>query len=425
MARLIYSLLFYVFSPFMVLRLFWRSRKAPDYRKRIGERFGFSSITAKPNTVLIHCVSVGETLAAAPLIEALLAHKPDHRLVLTSTTPTGSAQVKRLFGDRVSHCYLPYDLPDAVARFMRRIQPSMAIFIETEVWPNMIHYCQQQNIPTALVNARMSEKSFLGYIKLHWLSLPMFAGLNLITAQHQSDAKFLAALGAKNIVVSGSLKNDFVIRDAMRDQASKLKAQWQQILGDDLVCIIAASTHAGEDQLILDSFAQINTQHPNTLLILVPRHPERFKSVSDLSIKAGFNTQKRTDKTLDANTQVLIGDTMGELQMLFGTADIAIMGGTFIENGGHNFLEPAAWGIPIISGQSVFNFAAISEALKANQGLVTVPSTEALNQEIQRLLDDSALRAHRGQAAQYYVEQNRGAVKRNLEQLNTLFNQST
>lgn len=425
MARLIYSLFFYLFTPFIVLRLLWRSRKAPDYRKRISERFGFTSITAEPKTVLIHCVSVGETLAAAPLIEALLAHKPDHRLVLTSTTPTGSAQVKRLFGDRVSHCYLPYDLPDTVARFMRRIQPSMAIFIETEVWPNMIHYCQQKNIPTALVNARMSEKSFLGYIKLHWLSLPMFAGLNLITAQHQSDAKFLAALGAKHIVVTGSLKNDFVIDDTMRDQASKLKFQWQQVRGGDLMCIIAASTHAGEDQLILDSFAKIYTQHPNTLLIIVPRHPERFKPVTDLSIKAGFNTQRRTDKTLDTNTQVLIGDTMGELQMLFGTADIAIMGGTFIENGGHNFLEPAAWGIPIISGKSVYNFAAISEALRATQALVTVASQEALSRETRLLISDGLSRTQRGQAAQYYIEQNRGAVKRNLEQLNTLFNEST
>ena len=420
MARQLYSALFYLLMPLIFLRLLWRSLKAPAYRKRIKERFGYCPIEVKPNTLWIHCVSVGETLAAAPLIEGLLAQQPGLQLLITSTTPTGSDQVKRLFGERVDHCYAPYDTPDCVGRFLKRTKPMMAIVIETEVWPNIIHACQKRQIPTALINARMSLKSYRGYKRLNALSQPMFAALVLTTAQSTADAEHLGDLGASNITVTGSVKNDFSISDAMHQQAKQEKAQWQQQRGEPLLCLIAASTHTGEDEIILDAFKEINQQHSNTLLLLVPRHPERFDAAYQLSQQKGFISAKRTDGALKKGVQVLIVDTMGELQMLFGAADIAIMGGTFIDNGGHNFLEPAAWGLPILSGKSLFNFAAISDALITNKALTTVEDTQALATAALALINNTSMREKRGSAAQHYVEQNRGAVAENIALLKPL-----
>lgn len=420
MARHLYSIVFYISLPLILLRLLWRSFKAPAYRQGIGERFGFYKGTPQPSTLWIHCVSVGETLAAAPLIEALLAQQPQHPLLITSTTPTGAAQVQRLFGERVAHCYAPYDLPDCVARFLNRVKPVMALVIETEVWPNMMSLCQQRNIPTALINARMSLKSHEGYRKIRALSYPMFASIKLISAQSEADKQRLQALGASHITVTGSIKNDFVISDTMRKQALSEKAHWQQQRGQTPFCIIAASTHEGEDSIILDAFRSVHQQYPNTLLILAPRHPERFESVYTLSERAGFSVAKRTDGRFDKNTQVLLANTMGELPMLLGTADIAIMGGTFIDNGGHNFLEPAAWAVPMLSGDSTFNFAAISAALIEKEALIKVESKQSLTNNIIQLIEHAPLREQRGQAALDYFNNNRGAVERNLQQLKHL-----
>ena len=412
MARHLYSVVFYLLTPFIILRLLWRSRANANYRQGMLQRFGFGLPAPQKNTVWIHCVSVGETLAAAPLIEALLKTQ-SHHILITNTTPTGADQTQRLFSDRVSRCYAPYDLPSTVARFLKHVKPILAIAIETEVWPNTIKQCQQFNIPTVLVNARMSAKSFKGYQRIAALAQPMFKQLSLATTQTEADQLRIKALGAKNTIITGSIKNDFRVTDIMLATASEEKQQ----LGSHRLCLIAASTHEGEDGIILDAFKMIHAQHPKALLILVPRHPERFESVYTLSREAGFETIKRSINTPQASTQVIIGDTMGELQMLYGTADIAIMGGTFIDHGGHNFLEPAAWGLPTISGESTFNFAGISKALTENQGLTLVDNAQSLANAALTLIEDETERAKRGKAAKDYVEQNRGAVNATLAAL--------
>ena len=341
--RYIYIVLSYLMMPFILLRLFWKSIKTPAYIKRFPERFGFFEKKME-RCIWIHAVSVGETIAAAPLIKACLNLYPHLPIVLTSTTPTGYERAKAIFGkSNIVFGYLPYDLPGSVQRFLNRINPCIAIFIETELWPNLLHACRKRNIPSFLANARLSERSAAAYQKLGSLTRQMFANLSHIAAQAQPDANRFIQLGAsKNSVsVCGNLKFDVSIPENILEKGKQLR----ETLGENRLVWIAASTHQGEEELVLKAYAKLRHQLPKLLLILVPRHPERFRSVEALCKKFDFSVAARSRKEpiLDT-TQIYLGDTMGEMMMMYAASDFAFVGGSFVKVGGHKLLEPAAVG---------------------------------------------------------------------------------
>ena len=420
MLRYLYTLIFYVSLPVIILRLFWRSIQAPQYRQRCLERFGFVATMNKASPCLwVHTVSVGETIAAKPLMNALLIAYPKHSLFITTMTPTGSAQVLSLFNEeiqqgRVCHSYIPYDLPDCLHRFLSRVRPSVAIFMETEVWPNTLYACRKNNIATLLINARLSEKSLRGYQKVLPLSQHAFASISHVVAQTQADADRIQQLGVSNLSISGNLKSDITMTDSVREQASTLKKAWS--LEGKKKIIIAASTHRGEDELILSAFQSLQKKYVDTVLLLVPRHPERFLAVKQLCIDSGLQTITRSSAdALSEHTQVVVGDTMGEMMVFYGASDIAIVCGSFIEHGGHNMLEPAAWGLPLISGTSVYNFSKIANDMQAQQALLLVENEHQLCESIEGFLRDATLAEERGRQAKYYLENSAGALQKTLQ----------
>lgn len=423
--RWLYTLLLYLISPLVLLRLFMRARKAPAYRERIAERFGFfaaRSFTTQPKAggIWVHAVSVGETIAAAPMIRALLERNPDKTITVTTMTPTGSERVRALFANeietgRVFHVYAPYDLPDAIGRFLRNIKPSLLIVVETELWPNIIHGCAQRSIPVLLANARLSEKSARGYARLRAITQPMLREMTRVVAQNREDGERFVALGLprERLVVSGSVKFDLTIDEALCQQARELRKSF----GARPIWI-AASTHVGEDEILLAAQRKIIKSHRNALLILVPRHPERFDDVEKLIRHEKLKLQRRSQhEKVAAGTQVLLGDTMGELLLLFGVADVAFVGGSLVERGGHNMLEPAAWGLPIVTGTSDFNFREISLMLQDAGALTMCSSAEQIVSVIKHALHDAGWRQQRGAAALEVVEKNRGALDRLLVEI--------
>jgi 3-deoxy-D-manno-octulosonic-acid transferase len=352
---------------------------------------------------------VGETIAAAPLVKRLQQRYPDLPITVTTMTPTGSERVQALFGDGVFHVYAPYDMPDAVARFLRRVQPALAIVMETEVWPNTVAACEKRAIPVVLANARLSEKSFNGYSKFKGLVSPAFAYMNIV-AQTAIEAERFQGLGAQHCSVSGSIKFDISLNDTLQQKALALCAEWKV---DGRKILVAASTHEGEEALILQACKTICAEEPSRLII-VPRHPERFAPVAELISKAGLNFQKRSSGEA-FTADVLLADTMGELLLLLGVADIAFVGGSLIERGGHNMLEPAAWGLPIITGQSDFNFAEISQLLQSGGALFKVSDAETLAELWLRLIANADQRASAGAAAEKVMSENRGALDKLLK----------
>jgi 3-deoxy-D-manno-octulosonic-acid transferase len=411
-SRWCYTALFYLALPIVVLRLLWRARLAPLYRERIAERFGFFSAPPQTGGIWVHAVSVGETIAAAPLIRTLQARFPQLPITVTTMTPTGSERVRALFGDSVFHVYAPYDLPDAIARFLRRLQPRLLIIMETELWPNTVHACASQSIPIVVANARLSARSARGYRRLGDLTASMLGELTCVAAQNAEDgARFIAlGLSPAQLVVTGSIKFDIALDAELVARAQQTKTQWRQ--GDRIIWI-GASTHAGEDEILLRAHRQLRTQYADALLILVPRHPERFNAVAASIEMVGFAYCRRSDATpVTRATTVLLGDSMGELLYLYGCADIAVVGGSFVARGGHNTLEPAAWGMPIIAGASAFNFREITELLTQAGALTIAENGDALAEQLILLAGNMQLRAERGAAARLVVEQNRGALEK-------------
>ncbi|MBE8718712.1 lipid IV(A) 3-deoxy-D-manno-octulosonic acid transferase [Cellvibrio polysaccharolyticus] len=418
MMRALYSLILYLALPFILLRLRLRARKAPAYALRWRERFGFVPVLSSEKPVVwLHTVSVGEFLAALPLIRQL--QQDEVQLVITTTTPTGSERVKAALGDSVYHVYAPYDLPDCLARFMRRVQPSLMLMMETELWPNTLAACHKRVVPAVLINGRLSARSARGYQKFSALTRPMLAQLTAAGIQHRDDADRFAALGlpTERIRVTGNIKFDIQLADALRQRAAQLKEEWTDH-GKRLVWI-AASTHTGEDEIILDAFSRLKNANTaaaqSLLLVLVPRHPERFNNVAELCEKRGFAIVRRSQGVTPAAADILVGDTMGELQLLFGASDIAFVGGSLVPNGGHNMLEPAAWQLPLNSGPHVFNFAESARLLQANNALVLAEDAAALAADTLQLIEAPALRLQRGEAALAVVENNRGALERTLQ----------
>lgn len=422
--RFFYTCIFYLLLPVILLRLLWRSLAAPAYAKRWAERFGFFSklITSK-KVIWLHTVSVGEFLAALPLIRRLLADE-QIQLVITTTTPTGSERVRATLGESVFHVYAPYDLPDVLARFFKRVKPSLYLIMETELWPNTLAACARRGIPAVLINARLSEKSAQGYERISGLANSMLNNLQLALIQNPVDAARFVRLGLpeSKVRVTGNIKFDLTLSDELRVQAAELK---QQIVSaGERVIWIAASTHQGEDEVILDAFTQVREllgeRAKQCLLILVPRHPERFERVAQLCETRGFITRRRSRNELSKEMDILLGDTMGELMLMFGASDIAFVGGSLAPNGGHNFIEPAAWGLPLLSGQHLFNFAEVSELLRSAGALNIASTTDELAQLLYALLVDPELRKSMGENAARVALENRGALEKTLKLIGSL-----
>ncbi len=423
MARFLYNLVFTLAIPFILIRMWLRGGANPGYRQRWSERFALFNFSGKPNGLLIHSVSVGETLAAEPLVRSLQAANPDLTLTITTTTPTGSDQVKRIYADdlaagRVVHVYLPYDLPWLTASFLKKIQPSLCIIMETELWPNIIRSCNKQQILVILANARLSERSAKGYAKFPKLTQPMLQGLDLIAAQHRNDGQRFIDLGIDEhkVDVTGSIKFDISVPEQSLAQGQALKKQW----GEERPVLVLASSHEGEDDLILNSYQELLVDFPNLLLVIVPRHPERFDEVAALVLDRELHLVRRSESfdkgNLQVNpmTQVYLADTMGEMLLLLASADLAIIGGSFIEHGGHNPLEACALSKAVIMGPSDYNFAAIAQQL-INQGAMQQTSAEQLTICIRQLLERPEMRIEMGAAGKQVVADNQGAVARLTE----------
>ena len=413
--RLIYSVIFYFLTPVILLRLLYRGIKAPAYTKRWGQRFGFFTPPESSKEIIwLHAVSVGETLAAVPLVKALQTKYPEHRLLITCMTPTGSERITAAFGDSVDHSYAPYDTPDAVARFLQRVQPKMLIIMETELWPNTVAACYKRQIPVILANGRLSEKSARGYARVSKLSGPMVAQLSAVAAQHGDDGGRFTALGlpAEKLHITGNIKFDLELNAQIRLSAEALRQQWDGT--NQRPILLAASTHRGEDEIILQAFSLIKQSVNNALLVMVPRHPERFNQVGDLCLDAGYSLARRSNNDSTDNADILLGDTMGELMTFFGACDIAFVGGSLVANGGHNMIEPAAWGKPTLSGLSVFNFAEVSRLLAEAGGLSLVEDAAALAESVIELMKNPEQDQQMGLSAQQFAEANRGALERLL-----------
>jgi 3-deoxy-D-manno-octulosonic-acid transferase len=415
--RILYTALMYVLSPLFVLRLLWRSRANPAYRQRMAERFGFAP-TLRP-CLWLHAVSVGETIAARPLVERLLQAYPHYPLLVTTTTPTGSDTVKRLFGVRVEHCYLPYDLPDALRRFLQRTSPVCAIVMETEIWSNLYAACAQRQIPLMLANARLSERSVRGYARVGTLVQETLANVSLIAARSEQDAWYFQQLGAyaEQVSVCGNIKFDLQIPAGLVEQGQQLRQQW----GVNRLVWVAASTHQGEDDIILRVFAQLRERLPELLLIIVPRHPERFDAVARLCAETGFASVRRSaDGEVLPETAILVGDSMGEMLLWYACADVACIGGSLVAHGGHNPLEAAAFAIPVVSGTHIHNFADIFPPLCAAGGAILVQNEAALCAQLHAWLHDAVLRQQAGAAALGFFQQKQGALDCLMRHINTL-----
>ncbi|MCX8663289.1 lipid IV(A) 3-deoxy-D-manno-octulosonic acid transferase [Gilliamella sp. B2911] len=411
--NILYTILLYLIQPLVWFRLLWRSRKAPDYRKRWLERYGFCKNKVKSGGILVHAVSVGETLAAIPLIKTLQKQYPQLPITVTTMTPTGSKQVKTLLKDSVSHVYLPYDLPCAIHRFLKAVKPKLFIIMETELWPNLISQCHNKKIPLIIANARLSERSANRYHKLGKAISKLLTKISTVAAQNEQDGERFLSLGLpkEHLTVTGSIKFDIELTD--KQSLAQLKQQWQL----HRPVLIAASTHSGEDEIILSAFQRLLKNHSNLLLILVPRHPERFKTVEELISDNKLNYIKRSTKQIPTDqTQVILGDTMGELLELYGLANIAFVGGSLIEHGGHNPLEPALHHIPIISGKYFFNFKVICEQLIEANGMLICDSTaDSLYSTVNSLLNDDNRCQQIGENAYQVLKRNQGALNRLLK----------
>jgi len=384
----------------------------PAYRQRLAERFGYLHFQLE-KSIWVHAVSMGETLAAVPLIKALQSRYPHIPMIITTMTLTGAECVKKTFGDSVIHAYIPYDLPSAVQRFIRHARPLVCVIMETELWPNLIAVNHKNNIPICLVNARLSEKSARGYHRISSLTKDMLQQIDCIAAHGYSDAERLIKLGApkERVVVTGNIKFDLSLPSDLIARSTELRST----LGKDRLVWIAASTHEGEEEIILAAHEKISKQIPQVLLILVPRHPNRFDAIAKLS-QQSFKTSRRSLKeAVTGETSVYLGDTMGELLLLYGASDIAFVAGSLIPRGGHNMLEPGALGKPILTGPHLFNFAEISELFVKANALTKVIDAETLAQQILQLAQNQLEREQMGARALQVVVANRGALAKQIE----------
>jgi len=417
--RFLYTILFYTVVPFIIFRLVLRSRKAPAYRQRLHERFALYNTAHEKGVVWFHAVSVGEAEAVFPLVLSMLDRYPGMPVLITTTTPTGSARVKSVLDARVQHVYLPYDLPGCIHRFLGTFQPRLAVIVETEIWPNLYRLCGDNGISLAIINARLSERSAAGYTKLKSLTSATLSNVSLIAAQTKKDAARFESLGVlpKKIVVTGNVKFDCEVPLSILEKGRQMR---QNLYRRDWVWI-AASTHDGEDEQVLAAYDEICSHEPQTLLVLVARHPERFRTVEALCRSQGFNVTLRSkNEACSLLTDVFLVDTLGELKLFYATADVAFVGGSLVKTGGHNILEPAALGLPVIFGPYMFNFQSIAELFTTANAAVQIDDSHALATEVLKCLQKPQYRDVLGQRARTIVNNNRGAMVKVVEQLEGL-----
>lgn len=420
----LYSLLLPLLIPVVIVHLLLRGLKNPDYFRRWGERFGFSRIYPASPVIWIHAVSVGEARAAVPLINALAERYPDTPILVTTMTPTGSTEVRRQLGDRVLHCYVPYDLSFAVNRFLDQVSPCLAVTLETELWPNIFHGCKQRDIPIVVANARMSESSMRGYLRFEKLTQATLNEVSLIAAQSRADARRLQRMGAarERIFVTGSIKFEIKLPASLREAAESLRRDF----GSMRQVWIAASTHDDEEKQILVAFKELRRNYPDLLLLIAPRHPERFSTVARISRRDGFNTALRSELRgpVAEDIEVIVADSMGELLKLYTASDVAFVGGSLVPVGGHNVLEACAVGLPVIFGPHMFNFDEISQLTLEKQAGKQIHSVRELVAAVSGYLDDANLRFETGERGKNLVKQNRGALERTSELIFSLADDS-
>jgi 3-deoxy-D-manno-octulosonic-acid transferase len=388
--------------PYVLLRLLWRARKQPEYLRHIGERFGrYPTHDGRP-LVWLHAVSVGETRATQSLVTRLRAAYPDHRILLTHATPTGRAAGEQLYGGDVLRAYLPYDYPFAVNFFLQHFRPQIGILMETEIWPNLIAAAHKQGVPLLLLNARMSEKSARGYARFAALTRGALARLSAVAAQTADDAARLTALGASKVSVMGNLKFDIEAPLAMRTLGRQLRAQF----GAERKVFLAASTREGEEALLLDALPAADW-----LLVIVPRHPQRFAEVAVMLEQRNIPYQRRSeDRVVDPSVRVVLGDSMGEMFAYYAAADLAFIGGSLLPYGGQNLIEACAVGAPVLVGPHTYNFAEATRLAVAAGAACQVRDVGELVAEVQSLLGDVAALSDMRQGCAGFVGANRGAT---------------
>lgn len=407
-----YTLLVYCAAPFAFAAVVWRGLRHRGSRQGLGERFGFGPATRAETAIWLHAVSLGEVTAAASLIRALRSRYPAIPLLVTTATPTGRSRARDLFGDSVGVSFLPYDLPGSVRRFLRRVRPRIAIIMETELWPNLFNECSHAQVPVVLASARLSDKSVARYRRLGRLIRGIFTANVVIAAQSAVDAARFAAIGAppQRIHVVGNLKFDLEVSAAAIAQGLSLRTA----LGSDRPTWIAGSTHAGEEEQVLDAHALLQAERPNALLLLVPRHPERFQAVAELLRRRGMSFARRSGGAAPGGAQVLLVDSVGELGMLYAAADAAFVGGSLVPIGGHNLLEPAALGLPVLTGPYNANGKDTAELLLREGAAAEVADARELAAALRRLFGDPAHGQRMGDSARRIVEANRGSLARLL-----------
>ncbi|ELW9446205.1 lipid IV(A) 3-deoxy-D-manno-octulosonic acid transferase [Burkholderia cenocepacia] len=431
MLRAIYRALWWLVAPAAVIRLYVRSRKERGYREHIGERFGHVAGRSRDDRaplIWVHAVSVGETRAAQPLIDALMRARPDARILLTHMTPSGRATGEQIFGDRVLRCYLPYDMPGAVRRFLRAWRPTLGLVMETEVWPTLIDECRRADVPLVLTNARMSARSFRRAAKFGAATRDVFGGFSRVLAQSPADAERLTSLGARNVTVLGNLKFDMTTPPELAARGHA----WRDAIGARPVWV-AASTRENEEALVLQAFAEMRT--PGALLVLVPRHPQRFAEVEGLVARSGLKCVRRSVWAADAaalaagrpaaeplagDVTVLLGDSMGELGAYYAAADIAFIGGSLLPLGGQNLIEACAVGVPVLIGPHVFNFTQATADAVAAGAAMQVEDPLDLAHVLDALFADKARRIAMGAAGAAFAARHRGATARTVDVLAAL-----
>lgn len=422
---LIYRIILLLLFPIVILALLFRSISNSQYRQRLSERLGFVPQSYKKNGIIVHAASVGEVIALTPLIEQLLQAYPDLPITLTTFTPTGSAQVTKQFSSRVQHCYLPLDIFPCTQLFLTKLRPKLMIFMETELWPNLISQCSQKQIKLLLINGRLSANSMKSYKKVSSLITPTLNSFDKILCQSQDNQKNFLQLGANqdHCLVSGNLKFDISINSTILDK----KAQLTTLLPQQRQLWLVASTHPGDEEIALAAFKQIKAVFPTLLLVLVPRHPERFNMVEKLCLNHEFTLVKRSDNTLVETQDIWLLDTLGELMAAYSLADIVTMGGSFSHIGGHNPLEPALFKKSIIVGSDMSNFTEVLQQLKQLQGIVQLPKSQSNTEQSSQLanmvislLQDTAKAELLGKQAHQVVMNNQGASDRTLLQVQEL-----
>ncbi len=405
MARALYTLLFYLLTPLIWLRLLWRARRQREYLQHLGERSGVYPAFSGGPVIWVHAVSVGETRAAQPLVHALQARWPGHRIVLSGMTPTGRDAGRQVFGDSVLQVYLPYDLPFAVDRFFRHFSPDFGVLMETEIWPNLLASATRHRVPVYLANARLSERSARGYQRIAPLAKPAFAALAGVAAQTEGDAQRISLLGASPVQVCGNLKFDVSLSAELQSQG----AAWREKIGGRPVWL-AASTREGEEALLLEAWKQV--RDPAALLVIVPRHPQRFEEVAALLAQAGHRFQRRSLGYPSVADEIWLGDSMGEMVAYYALADLAFIGGSLLPLGGQNLIEAAACACPVLVGPHTFNFKQATEDAIAAGAALRIADAGGLGEAVARLLADAQSRQSMRDAALQFSSAHRGATAR-------------